>query len=376
MIPYVEIIRETADGSLKVFSVIEPSECWFELSYHEIGEFEIYCPATRKNLIALKKDYFVKIPNRRFGWIITSVQYEYKAESGVRMVSAKGYELKWLLRKRIIQKPVQLPTNLFEAVHGLVDANIGEGATEARKIPFFKSVKNSETITIPDTQAPRGNLGEYVDTLLTAHSCGSTAYFVDGGTNTLGIRFEAYKGQEKVNSVRFSQSSDNLLSSTYYSNDEEFGTFALVVSEAEIKKTVNEEEITQDIEVLKEVDKGQRGLKRSEILIESNLSTKYEDSTGAEKELDFANANDLSTFQTWQEEEGKAKLAEHTTKEEVSGEIDLQNSLFEFDEDFFLGDIVRVQDEYFDFYLDTRIAKATFKQDASGYGEEIEYNNE
>lgn len=358
MIPYVEIIRETADGSLKVFSFIEPSECWFELKYHGFGEFELYCPATKKNLTALKKGYYVKIPNRRFGWFITSVQYEFKAESGVRMVSAKGYELKWLLKKRIIQKPIQLSTNLFQAVHGLVNANIGEGASEARKLPFFKSVQNSETIIIPDTQATRGNLGEYVDTLLTAHSCGSTAVFVGEGTNTLGIAFEAYKGQEKAKSVRFSQSFDNLLSSTYYSSDENVGSYALVVS------TID------DVDYTREVDKRAVGSRRSEILVESNISTKYEDANGVERETTPTS----TLYQGWQEEEGKNKLAERITIEDVSGEIDLQNSLYKFDEDFFLGDVVRVQDEYFDFFLDTRIAKVTIKQDSSGYGEEVEYN--
>ena len=359
MIPYVEIIREMEDGSLKVFSFIEPSECWFELKYHGFGEFELYCTATRKNLTALKKGYYVKIPNRRFGWVITSIQYEFKAESGVRMISAKGYELKWLLKKRIIQKPVQLSTNLFQAVHGLVDANIGEGASEERRIPFFKSVQNSETITIPDTQAPRGNLGEYVDTLLKAHSCGSTAFFVEGGANTLGIAFGAYKGQNKANSVRFSQSFDNLLSSTYFSNDENVGSFALVVSKID------------DVDYPMEVDKGSKGSKRSEILVESNISTEYTPATGGDP---IKTEPTSALYKGWQEEEGKNKLAERTTIEEVSGEIDLQNSLFKFDEDFFLGDVVRVQDEYFDFFLDTRIEKATIKQDSSGYGEEIEYN--
>ena len=359
MIPYVEIIRETADGSLKTFSFIEPSECWFELSYHDVGEFELYCSATQKNLNALKKGYYVKLPNRKFGWVITSVQYEFKAEQKVRMISAKGYELKWLLKKRIIQKPVQLSTNLFQAVHSLVNANIGEGASAERRIPQFKSVQNSETITIPDTQAPRENLLEYVNTLLKAHSCGSTVFFEKGGANTLEMHFKAYKGQNKANTVRFSQSFDNLLASTYYSNDEEVGTFALVVS------TVDE------IDYTKTYDKGEKGSKRSEILVESNISTKYEDASGVEKETTPTS----TLYQGWQEEEGKTELATRTTVEEVSGEIDLQNSLFAFDEDFFLGDIVRVQDEYFDFRLDTRISKVTIKQDASGYGEEVEYNN-
>lgn len=358
MIPYVEIIRETADGSLKTFSFIEPSECWFELSYQNVGEFELYCPATRKNLTALKKGYYVKIPNRRFGWVITSIRYEYKAESGVRMISAKGYELKWLLKKRIIQKSIQLSTNLFKAVHSLVTSNIGEDASAERKIAGFASAQNIEKITIPETQAPRANLLEYVNTLLKAHSCGSTVFFDGGRGNTHKMYFKAYKGQEKANAVRFSQSFDNLLSSTYYSSDEDVGTFALVVSTVE------------DVDYTKTYDKGQTGYNRNEILVESDISTKYEDENGTELET----TPDSALYQGWQEEEGKKELAKHTIIEEVSGEIDLQNSLYKFEEDFFLGDKVRVQDEYFDFYFDTRISKMTFKQDSSGYGEEIEYN--
>jgi hypothetical protein len=358
MIPYVEIIREYRDGTLRTFSYIEPIESWFELSYQGVGEFEIYCSATRKNLQALRKGYYVKLPNRRFGWIITSVQYDYNAELGTRRISARGYELKWLLKKRIIQKPIQLPTNLFQAVHNLVDANIGEGASEERKIPHFKSLRNVEEVTIAETQATRGNLLEYVNTLLKTHSCGSTVFFDRGGVNTLEMHFEAYKGQEKQNAVRFSQSYDNLLASSYYSSDEDVGSFALVVS------TVD------DVDYTKTYDKGQTGLNRDEILVESNISTKYEDANGVEKET----TPDSALYQGWQEEEAKRTLATHTIIEEVSGEIDLQNSLYKFDEDFFLGDKVRVQDEHFDFYFDTRIAKVTIKQNSSGYGEEIEYN--
>ena len=43
MIPYVEIIDKY---SLKPFALIEPNECWFEVSYYDVGEFEIYCKAS------------------------------------------------------------------------------------------------------------------------------------------------------------------------------------------------------------------------------------------------------------------------------------------------------------------------------------------
>jgi hypothetical protein len=374
MIPYVEIIKEYEDGTLRTFAYIEPIECWFELSYQDVGEFEIYCSATRNNLKALKKGYFVKIPNRRFGWIITSVQYNFNAESGAKTISAKGYELKWLLKKRInTMKMIYGPKTICSLVRSLVSSNITKNAyNENRRIPYFSVTGSSSGAEIPQMQLERANLLEYVNTLLKAYSCGSTAYFKGEG-NTHEILFYPYEGKEKQNTVRFSQSYDNLLSSSYYSTNEDVGTYAYVVSEAEITKIVSGEEIKQEIEVLKEVGDG-KGSERSEILIENNLSTKYEDENGNEKELDLTNKTDLKTFNGWQEEEAKKELALHTLIEQVDGEIDLNNSLYKFDEDFFLGDKVRVQEEHFDFFFDAIVSKFTIKQDSSGYGEEIEYN--
>ena len=47
-----------------------------------------------------------------------------------------------------------------------------------------------------------------------------------------------------------------------------------------------------------------------------------------------------------------------------------------FDKDFFIGDIVGVQDEYFNFSLTPRILKYTISQDAKGkYTEAIDYGD-
>ena len=70
----------------------------------------------------------------------------------------------------------------------------------------------------------------------------------------------------------------------------------------------------------------------------------------------------------------KKELTNHINVVEVNGEIDLVNSNYEFDKDFFIGDIVGVQDEYFNFSLTPRILKYTISQDAKGkYTEAIDY---
>lgn len=349
MIPYLEIINKY---TLKKFETVEPSECWFELSYYDVGEFEIYAPATSRNLNALQKGNYVKLPNKRFIWVITSVQYTFTA-GGARMISAKGKEAKWLLSKRIIQKPLQLPLTLTNAIYKLFSDNIGENASKERKINNFELQLINIDINLTDTQAPRGNLLEFVNNLLKNYNCGSQVIY-DAGI----LKYTIIQGRDKRQSIKFSQSLDNLLYSTYLSDDEGLATNALVVS------TVEEVDYTQEYPTT-----GPTGIDRAEILVNSNLSTKYTDASGVEQETTPTS----SLYKGWQVEEAKKELTNHKAVIEVNGEIDLNNSIYEFDNNFFLGDIVGVQDEHFNFKIAPRILKYTISQDANGYAEAVDY---
>lgn len=348
MIPYIEIIDKY---TLKRFAQIEPNECWFEISYFEIGEFEIYCRASLKNLSILKSGHYVKVPNKPYCWVITSVKYTYEA-NGARMIIASGKEAKWLLNKRIIKAPLHLPQNIGTAVNKLINDNLGVTAHEHRKINGFVCEEFNIEHTMLDTQAPRGNLSEYVLNLLKLYGLGSQVIYEN---NTL--KHKILLAEDKTAAVKFSQSLDNLLSSSYSSNDEDYANTVLVVS------TVDEVDYTQ------EYDLNVKGVDRAEVLVNSNLSTKYTDANGVEQETTPTS----SLYQSWLVEEGFKEAAKRTVKVEVDGVIDLQNSLYNFEEDFKLGDIVEIKDEYFNFSFQAMILKYTFKQDAKGYGEEATY---
>ena len=357
MIPYLEIRDKY---TLKTVALVEPQEFWFELSYQDIGEFEIFCRASKANLNAIQKGRFVTMPNKRFIWFITSVQYTFTA-GGARMISAKGYEAKWLLKKRCILTPKDIQGTITKAVYGLVNQNLGTGAQAARKIANFTVDTNDLLISISRTQAPRGNLLEFVNPLLKQYDCGSIVEFVNGV-----LKYRIFTGNVKTDSVRFSQSLDNLLSSDYYTDDAEKATFSLVVSTVETEQTGG---IKKDIEYPKEHNNGATGIDRAEIYTDSSLSTKYEDANGEEKET----TPDSALYQGWLAEEARNKLAEHITITEINGEIDIANSNYTFDEDFFIGDMVGVQDDYFNFFAVPIISKYTFKQNAESYSEEAEY---
>ena len=348
MIPYVEIKDKY---TLKTVALTEAQECWFELSFQEVGEFEIYCKATQKSLNALRKGNYVKLPNKRFIWVITSVRYTFTA-GGARMIIASGYEAKWLLKKRCIPSIIELQGTITKAVYGLVKSNMGETASEVRTVTGFEVDTNELLIDISGTQTTRGNLLDYINPLLKQYGCGSIVEFANGA-----LKYRIFTGDIKTQSVRFSQSADNLLSSEYLTDDADIATSAIIVS------TVD------DVDYMQFYDTGKTGIDRAEILVKSDLSTKYEGADG--EELETTPTSEL--YKGWQIEEGKTELTKHIAIEKISGEIDIANSSYIFDEDFFIGDVVKVQDEYFNFFVNTRISKYTIKQDANGYGEEAEY---
>ena len=353
MIPYVEIINKS---TLKKIALIEPSDCWFELSYYDWGEFELYCVASQANISNLQKGNYVKLPNEPYVWVIKSLNYTYV--EGVPMISAKGYSAKWLLHQRVIQAPIELPNQVALAVEQLVYNNLGAGAAAARQVAGFNVYTSGITTTLVETQATRANLGDFVNELLQQYNLGSIVIY-DNET----LIFKVIQGQDVSESVRFSQSLDNLLESAYNTDDSNLATNALVVS------TVN------DVDYWQIADDGATGVDRAEVLINSNISTEYTPNGATEPvKLDLTNASDLNLYKSWLMQEGYTQLATYIEINELSSKLDLINSIYEFEGDYNVGDIVGVQDEYFNIVATARITKITIKQDAEGYGIEAEYS--
>lgn len=359
MIPYIEIIDK---NTLKVTTLVEPNECWFELSYFDVGECELYCVALSTNMANLLKGNYLKIPNKPYIWVITSLTCTYK--DGIPMIDAKGKEAKWLLNKRVIREPIELPNKVALAVEQLVYNNLGAGAATVRQIAGF-NVNTSGIATnftdeqgnVTNPQAPRANLMELVNEYLKTYSLGSIVTYENEQ-----LVYKVIQGQDVSASVRFSQSLDNLIESNYFTDDSNIGTNALVVS------TVN------DVDYWQVYDKGASGVDRAEILINSNISTEYtpQGATNPVK-LDLTNPTDLALYKIWLQQEGRTGLYDHVEKNEVSSTLDLVNSNYEFEGDYFIGDIVGVIDEYFNINAAARIIKLTFKQDSGGYGEEVNF---
>lgn len=356
MIAYVEVRDKY---SRLPFATIEPAECWFELSYYGVGEFQVYTRATKTALASLKEGNYITIPRRPFIWLIESVEQKFVAGRGY-MISATGRQAKAILGKRIINEQTQLPNDLTTAVIALIRKHAGSSATAARIIDGLEELTSLIIQPITETQVSYENLLTYTDELLKAYEVGAELTITDAAA----FRYRIYKGDDRSGNIIFSQTFDNFISSAYTRSSAAFRSYALIGGEGE-----------GTARILHEYDSnaGLKGIDRAEMFVDAkDVSSKYKDADGTEKALDLTTAEGLATYKAWLLERGKAKTAESGIVETFEGEIDTAASPYQFGVDFYLGDRVRVQDDNLGVYITPRILKFTIRQDRN-YSELVEY---
>ena len=359
MIPYLEVLDKY---TRKRFEIIEPSEFWSELSYYGVGEFEIYTKATNRALASLVNGNYIKMPNKPYLWVIEKVEKLTDADNGV-MISATGREAKAILANRIISKQTQLATDLKTAVNALINNNAGATATALVRQITGLVVEDSEVSqAIEETQVSYENLLSYTDELLKAYECGAKLRIGEDKS----LLYKIYKGRDKSATVIFSQMFDNLLSGNYSIDESNYRNFAYVGGQGEgserVFDTVQAEEAS--------------GIDRREVFIDAkDISAKYTDAAGEEKELDLTTTAGRNTYKGWLRERGKKDFAKYRREEAFNGNIDTKGSNKVFGRDYDLGDIVRVQDNRIGAYILPRVLKWTINQTASTYEEKIQYGN-
>lgn len=355
MIAYVEVRDKY---SRLPFAMIEPAECWFELAFYGVGEFQVYTRATKTALASLKEGNYITIPHKPFIWLIENISLTFVAGHGY-MISATGRQAKAILGKRIINTQTQLPSDLTTAVFSLIRKHAGAEAGAVRKIDGLEELTSLIIQQITDTQVSYENLLSYTDELLKAHEVGAELTITDAAA----FRYSLYGGEDRSDTIIFSQTFDNLLSSTYTRSNATFCSYALIGGQGEgTGRTLHEYDSAPNLS----------GIDRAEVFVDAkDISSKYQEN-GTEKELDFNIPEDVATYKAWLLERGKARLAEGGIVETFEGEINTAASPYKFGEDFYLGDRVRVQDDFMGVYITPRILKFTMRQDRV-YSELAEY---
>lgn len=316
--------------TIKIFDTFE-SVLWVE-RYSEYGDFEIYAPISSDALLYFQINHYLWRKDSDYMMIVEDIQISLDVENG-NYITIKGKSLESLLSRRIVWQQTILNGSLQEGIKKLVTDAIISPTDEGRKIPNF-IFEDSTDIAITslkvDTQFTGDNLYEAVVSLCYANDIG---FRVRYRTSDNAFVFSLYAGTHRDYSqdikpyVTFSPEFDNLESSDYREDITGLRTVALVAGEGE-----GADRTTVTVLPYKEE---YTGVNRRELYVDArDLSSSDGETTLTPEQYAALLAS-----------RGLEYLVDYIFNKVFEGSVN-PNSMFKYGEDYFLGDVVQIRNEF------------------------------
>lgn len=351
--------------------------------YKEVGDFEIYLPASVEILNLCKIGNYVEKDGSPMICRIDSVSLSQKPEEGY-YITVTGKSAEALLDQRIIMETSICNGSAEEFALKLISSALGADASPERKIVdsdgilIFTMIQNGFPETLKE-QVTYKNLGEKIREYCQSYGWGykierEQTYFV----------FSFYKGEDRSDSVVFSPNFENVSTSEYSRDASDIQNFVLCAGEGEgdarIKETVGTATGANRYEVFADCKQLSKTIRFSEIVSAypngtiSQSGEKYYYSVSgviiAEVPSASPSGNDECKLTDAIYSEQLIARGEETIANK--GEIVtfdstiIPNVTFIFGEDYFLGDIVRIENE-FGISANARIIEIVEVEDENGY---------
>ena len=347
-------VLNSADFSIEGV-VDEYVSCIWRPSYSDIGDFELYVGATKKLLDLLQINRYlvrttdISVDNQnkvsyQKVMIIKNIELITDVENG-DFLSVTGRELKFILHQRIIWKQTNLTGRAEAGIRALVTQNAISPTDSKRVIPNLVLGAGAGLTETIEKQVTGEYLDKTIVEIATAYNYGWDIFIYDSN-----LVFIIYTGLDRSYNqtdrpyVVFSDSFENLYNTDYQVVTEEYANASLVGGEGEGLERV-----------YVSVGDDKTGLNRFETFTDARDLSSNKDS---DEEIP------LATYKELLKERGKENLASLAYTEGFSGEV-LSDVAFKYGEDFDLGDIVTVINEY-GISKNVRVLSAIESEDATG----------
>lgn len=329
--------------------------CIWRPSYSDIGDFELYVGATKKLLDLLQINRYlvrttdISVDNQnkvsyQKVMIIKNIELITDVENG-DFLSVTGRELKFILHQRIIWKQTNLTGRAEAGIRALVTQNAISPTDSKRVIPNLVLGAGAGLTETIEKQVTGEYLDKTIVEIATAYNYGWDIFIYDSN-----LVFIIYTGLDRSYNqtdrpyVVFSDSFENLYNTDYQVVTEEYANASLVGGEGEGLERV-----------YVSVGDDKTGLNRFETFTDARDLSSNKDS---DEEIP------LATYKELLKERGKENLASLAYTEGFSGEV-LSDVAFKYGEDFDLGDIVTVINEY-GISKNVRVLSAIESEDETG----------
>lgn len=313
--------------------------------FNGFGIFELWAPITDENSQYFKKGNILWCGGDNAA-VVEIVKSEID-ENGTKTYNVKGRTLEMLLTTRIIWGTYNaVNKDASTAMYEIVNQNCVNPSNANRKIPYLKlaeDLKFGGKITYQKTG------GEVYDSLSTIASTYDLGFSVLFKPKTKELIFEVVEGvdrtvEQSVNDpVEFSTELEDLLSSSYYTNDQDVKNVAFVQGEesGSSRKSVTSGEANS------------KGFGRRELYVDArDLQSTSVDENGEEQNLSPTEYTQVLT------QRGDDKLSECKTTETFEAQIRVfGNVQYEFGVDYKKGDKVTIRDDQLSVMISARITE-------------------
>lgn len=350
--------------------------------YNEPGDFELYFPMDSALTPYAVEDYYIWQENSDRLMIIESINIETDAEAGPHM-TLSGRSAECLLERRVVAYRTVIKGNLQNGIERILNENVINPSDADRKIPNIRFVRNSDP-RVTALTCDLNLLGEYVLDVVEAQcQVNDLGFKMTYNEENQSFDFMLYYGedrsykQDKNPWVVFSPGFDNLLSSNYLKTSKELRTAAVVAGDANYERGQEVIDVDGKPE-LKGIDRREMYVDGSSVelpnptvneeSIRERLEKRGKDENEIQAAIDAAMAEALAQttaeYRKQLEQLGKEELSKTYITEAFEGEVEGKRQ-YKYGEDFFIGDVVQILDEY-GREASSRITEVVRSHDLSG----------
>ena len=337
------------DKSLEPIGILDRYESLiWNVKYCGFGDFEIYTSVVDEDLKTLTNAAYVSISESDRLMMVEEVVIVTHVEEG-NFITVTGRSLEALLGRRVVWKVTTLDGPLDESVKRLIVENVINPEDTNRKIDrliYEDAVDPSITDMVVDKQLTGTNLYDAV-----VHICENEGLgFKIEVTSDYSFRFNLYNGvdrslaQEELPYVVFSPDFDNLINTDYRNSVMNMKNVAYVAGEDQGANRVIES-VGESV-----------GVDRRELFV---------DARDIQSKDDNGNVIPISEYRRNLTSRGVDELMSYEHEKDFEGELEDLHT-FKFEEDYQLGDLVQVVNEY-GIDATARVSEITRVVDAEGY---------
>lgn len=337
------------DTNFNVITIMDQYESFIWTDrYREYGDFELYLLAYSDLFTYIKRGYYLQIPESEHTMIIEEIKIESDAENG-NHVTISGRSLESILDRRIVWKQQSISGTLQNGVRTLLNDAIISPSVAERKISNFifeESTDSAITSITREAQYTGDNLYDVMKEICEAYGLGFKITLNESNQFVFKFYFGLDRSYSQMANpyVIFSPHFENLLNSNYIETMTELKNVTLIGGEGEGSDR-------------KYATFGSAsGLDRREL---------FTDARDISSTVDSEDTMTDAEYTAKLQERGREKLYENVVTTSFEGEAET-TTMFKYNEDFFMGDIVQIADDY-GHELSARITEIVISEDTDGY---------